>query len=417
MKTFMLIVDGLGDDPIPALGGLTPLEAADDPHIENLARRAERGFARTVHGAPDAPGAFGAPESLACIAGLLGYAPDILPTLGRAAFEARAAGIELGPADLAFRCNIVSLSGDGCAIADFTAGAIPDDEAARVLDSVTPPHGWELHRGQSYRNLLVVRNAGRRAADIALFEPHMHQGRPIGEILPRASSGQNENANALAKKLCSFVFSSRAQIAPVSDENLMLWLWSPSERPDLLPFEALHGIKGAVVAGLDFMKGLALAARMRVAEVASATGYLDTDYTAKGRAAIELFGPPACADFVLVHVNATDEAAHAQNPLAKTEAISRIDAEIMGPVVRFLMREHPRNFAVVVCGDHKTSSASGLHGDAPVPYLIYRDDTKKAPDLLSESPCGKCAKYFSENMKPDACIASGDLLKNALSPA
>ena len=407
MKTFMLIVDGLGDDPIPALRGLTPLEAAHDPHIEDLAREAERGFAQTVLYTP--------PESLACIAGLLGYPPETLSKLGRAAFEARAAGIELGPADLAFRCNIVALAENGHAIADFTAGALADEEAARILATVGTPHGWELHRGQSYRNLLVVRNAGCRAADLTLFEPHMHQGRSIAEILPRASSGQNEKAEALAENLRSFISSSHAQIssaAPANGKKLMLWLWSPSEQPGLPPFEALHGIKGAVVAGLDFMKGLARTTRMRVAEVAGATGYLDTDYAAKGRAAIALFRGTDAPDLVLAHVNATDEAAHARNPQAKAEAISRIDAEIAGPVVRFLMREHPHGFTVIVCGDHKTSSTSGLHGDAPVPYLIYRDDMKKAPDMSSKSPNGK---FFSENMRANADIPAGDLLKKALS--
>lgn len=390
MKIFMLIIDGLGDDPNPALRGMTPLEAASAPCLSELAARSRVGFVRTVHCLP--------PESLSCIAGLLGYSPDVIRSLGRAYFEALARKVALGAGDLAFRCNIVALSGraaGGDRISDFTGGAISDADAAEALGRIAAlPEGWELYAGQSYRNLLVVRGAGVKMPKLVLYPPHMHQDEPISGIMPRALE---EGAKPLASGIRDFMLYSKERLG----HSRMLWLWSPSEHVPMQAFEEMHGIKGAAVAGLDFMNGLAAEAGMMCEKIPGATGYLDTDYEAKASAAIEWFGP---ADFVLVHVNAADEAAHARDPFGKMEAIEKTDRLILGPVFRFLKERFAHDFAIAVCSDHKTSSLCGLHKEDPVPCMIYRDcdPAKIAPGL----PGGK---RFCESMAGDA-IDSFDLI-------
>jgi 2,3-bisphosphoglycerate-independent phosphoglycerate mutase len=386
-KMFMLIIDGMSDDALTALDGRTPLEAADLPNLRSLAAAAKRGFVKTVHRAP--------PESLSCILGLLGYGDDIPP--GRAAFEALAGGVTLEPGDLAFRCNIVSLSGDGTAIEDFTAGNISDETAAEMLARAEmPSERWELYAGQSYRNILVVRGARVHASEIALYEPHMHQGEPIEAILP---SGSGVAPARLSDELRGFMLRS---VREAGGKRRMFWLWGASEKPNLPAFADMHGVTGAVVAGLDFMGGLASAAGLSFKRTPGATGYLDTDYSAKASDALAMF---ETHDFVLVHVNATDEAAHARDAAGKVGALERVDADIIGPVERTLRERYGENFTVIICGDHKTSSRSGLHRDDPVPYMIYRGNTPPATRRAD-------ANVFHERM-PGARIEANALLKQA----
>lgn len=386
----MLIIDGMSDDDLPSLDGRTPLEVANIPNIRGLAAGSERGFVRTVRRMP--------PESLSCIMGLLGYGGG-LPS-GRAAFEALAGGVALEPGDLAFRCNIVALSDDGSVIEDFTAGNISDADAAKMIErAALPGESWELYAGQSYRNTLVVRNAGVSVSEVTLFEPHMHQGEDISIILP---IGSGDASNRLTGELRGFMLGSAGEAA---GKRLMFWLWGASEKPGLPAFEKLHGVSGAVVAGLDFMGGLAVAAGLSFKRTRGATGYLDTDYSAKARDALRWF---ETRDFVLLHVNATDEAAHARDAAGKIEALERVDALIVGPVINNLREKFGEKVTAIVCGDHKTSSLSGLHCDDPVPYVVYR----------AFAPIETCeeagASVFCERMD-GALIDSDALLKNAFS--
>jgi 2,3-bisphosphoglycerate-independent phosphoglycerate mutase len=182
------------------------------------------------------------------------------------------------------------------------------------------------------------------------------------------------NAERLASELKNFLLDSYEQIAAMKmDSNCkgsMLWFWSPSSKPSLPSFKNLYGISGAVVAGLDFMHGLAMAADMYFEIIPGATGYIDTNYSAKADATIQLFKK---YDFVLTHVNATDEAAHMHDPGEKIKAIENIDRKILEPVFCHLKERYARDFSVVVCGDHKTRCSDGKHVGDPVPFVCYRD--------------------------------------------
>jgi 2,3-bisphosphoglycerate-independent phosphoglycerate mutase len=361
-KIFMLIIDGVSDDAIPELEGRTPLEIACTPHIEYLARSSAVGMVETAFdGYPV--------ESLICIMGLLGYDPQKYYPHGRSSFEAMARGIALGEGDVAFRCNIVHASAPPHVILDFTSGMISDTNAKKILSRMRLPEPtWELYPGQSYRNLLIVRQPGASAEGMELFAPHMHQNEPVERILPR---GQNPEAANLAGHLSDFIIDSYRQIANMGMEECegnMLWFWSPSGKPQLPAFKVMHNCSGAVVAGLDFMHGLAMAADMYFELIPGATGYIDTDYRAKAEAAIKLLGK---YDFVLTHVNATDEAAHMHSPAEKIRAIESADREILAPVFHHLRGNSSGDFSIIICGDHKTRCGDGKHVGDPVPYLVY----------------------------------------------
>jgi len=365
MKSFMLIIDGVGDDSLPELGGLTPLEAAVTPCLNYLAPKAKNGTIQTAfEGYPV--------ESLICIMGLLGYDPRKY-YCGRASFEAMAGGISVGENDLVLRCNIIKAAENRESIVDFTAGMILDSYAKKILSKMKLPYStWELYPGQSYRNLLVIRQTHVKPDEIKLFEPHMHQGEPLEVLLPAAATKQ---AEPLASELRNFLLSSYEQIALMNVappcEGNMLWLWSASSKPRLPSFKSLHGMSGAVVAGLDFMHGLAMAADMYFEIVPGATGNVDTNYRAKAEATTKMFDK---YDFVLTHVNAADEAAHMHNAAKKVAAIESVDRYILEPVFRHLRKHFQKDFAVVVCGDHKTRCSDGRHVGDPAPFLLYLDD-------------------------------------------
>ena len=163
MKYVILVGDGMGDYPVPELGGKTPLEAANTPHMDELARQGELGCARTIPPGKE-PG-----SDIANLA-IMGYDPERYHT-GRAPLEAAALGVDLAPQEVAFRCNLVTLRHEGAQIImeDYAAGHITSEEAReiiQVLDSALGQAGRRFYPGVSYRHLLVWDRRGRGLAHL-----------------------------------------------------------------------------------------------------------------------------------------------------------------------------------------------------------------------------------------------------------
>lgn len=359
----MFIIDGLSDDPIPELGGKTTLEAAFAPNIHYIASRGRVGrIATTFDGFPV--------ESMVCIMGLLGYDPARYYPAGRAAFEALARGLPLREGDLAFRCNTITVAGDDPALSDFTAGMISDADARKILARLRLPYdNWEIHPGQSYRNILIIRGAWVDPNGIRCYAPHQHIGARASDILP---SSDDPKAAELMGQLGDFLVDSRAQIGamdlPERCQANMLWLWSPSKRSVWPTFRERTGMRAAFVGGLDFLHGIAMSAGIHFDIIPGATGYIDTDYDAKFRYARDYLDQ---YDFVLVHVNSADEAGHKRDPAGKIDAIEQTDRRIVGPLLAELHKKYPDRFRIIVCGDHKTRCSDGRHMDDPVPFALY----------------------------------------------
>lgn len=391
MKRLVVILDGASDVPVPELDGRTPLEAASTPCLDELARDALVGRLTTAHeGFPV--------ESLVCVMGMLGYRPaDHYPS-GRASLEALAHGLSLREGDLAFRCNIVRVAEDGHTLQDFTANMIDTARARQLLRRAPlPSPAWELHPGQDYRNLLLVRRAGIPASALSCPPPHMHVGEPVFPLLPCAAPPGGPEAETLAHALRAFLLESfTAFTAPPRIPGCsgnMLWLWSPSGTPHLPTFCQMHGSDGTVVAGLDFMRGLAVATRLRIVVPPGATGYIDTDYAAKAQAASAAL---ETEDLVILHINAPDEAAHLRQAALKTEALEHIDRLVLRHLLHHLRARFPRAFSLAVCIDHMTRVTDGKHAPDPTPFLIW-----PAPDRRV-SPAGA--------RLTERCAAHGPLL-------
>lgn len=359
-KYVIIILDGAADLPILELNNKTPLEAAQIPNVDNLARNGKTGLMRTMY--PGLP-----VGSIVANLGILGYNPARYYPNGRASFEALAQDIFLDEGDIAFRCNLVSLKGNK--LEDFTASNISDEQARNIIENLElNAENIRLKPGQSYRNLMLVSGAKCHAGEIIASEPHMNIGRPIEEILLKGSSTESLK---VAEKLNKVMLNSIEKIKELNKEFNspadMIFLWSPSSEPRIPSFHKKFGVDGAIISGMDFMRGIGIAARMESRKVLGATGYSNTDLREKLRYAQDSL---RYNDLVYLHINAPDEESHGKNVFGKVDIIEKIDKEIIGPIKDYLDRNYPKEYRLAVLPDHYTLLKNGEHSDMLVPYLI-----------------------------------------------
>jgi len=348
MKYIVILGDGMADEPLAELGGRTPLEYAETPNMDRIAREGRCGMLRTV------PEGFEPGSDIANLS-VLGYDPRVSYT-GRGPLEAASMGIELGEGEMAYRCNLVTVR-DGLMV-DFNAGHISSAEGAallRDLDAVLG--GVRVYPGISYRNLLVLPE-GRGSLTTP---PHDIVGRPIQEYLPRG-----DDAAALLEcmeRSCE-VFSdhpvNRRRVQEGKIPATGIWPWSGGKRPSLEPFRKKYGLAGGVISAVDLLGGIARLAGMEVIRVPGATGFIDTDYKAKARYAVDALDR---LDFVYMHVEAPDEAGHMGSVDEKVLAIERLD-EAIGIIL-----ERPETI-VAVLPDHPTPIRCRTHTADPVPFAV-----------------------------------------------
>ncbi len=364
MKYVLIIPDGCADETQGSLGGKTPLQAAKTPHMDAIARAGIVGQTDNV------------PESMPSgsdvgTMSLFGYDPLKFHT-GRAPLEAAAQGIELSPGDWAIRCNLVTVE-DG-KMKSFTAGQISNSVGAELVESMQRSccgsEHWKFYTGVSYRNLLIYRaHAGEApfAEDTYTIPPHDITDQAIDENLPLGSGACD--LRALMEKSVELFAKSEANQQRATAGELpatQAWLWGQGSRPDFVPFVDRYGVRSAVITAVDLLRGIGKLLGWDIIEVDGATGYLDTDYAAKGRAAIEALNSDY--DFVVVHVEATDEASHEGDAPAKVKALEEIDEKIVGPV-----HEHLKSlgdYRILVCPDHPTFLRTKTHSHGYVPFAM-----------------------------------------------
>lgn len=362
MKYAVVIPDGCADEPQAALNGRTPLQAARTPHMDAIAAAGVVGRANHV------PVSL-APGSDVANLSLLGYNP-LEHFTGRAPLEAAAQGIPLGPNDWAIRCNLVTVEGQ--TMQDFTAGHISTAEAAALLATAQQKLGDERLQfvpGVSYRNLLIYRpGAGEAPFSRATraTPPHDLTDKSVLDDFPRGPGSDLLN-HLMAESIDLFadhpVNSARRAEGKKAATNV--WLWGLGKAPALAPFAQVYGKQGAMITAVDLLRGLAALIGWRRIEVPGATGYLDTDYAAKGKYAIDAL---ADVDLVCVHVEATDEASHEGRCDAKVEALERIDREIVGPLHAALARQG--DYRILVTPDHPTPLRTKTHSHGFVPFCL-----------------------------------------------
>jgi 2,3-bisphosphoglycerate-independent phosphoglycerate mutase len=370
-KYIVLIGDGMADYPIAELGGKTPLQSARTPTLDRLARQGTLGRVNTI------PPGFSPGSDVANLS-VFGYDPAVYYT-GRAPLEAVAMGVKLAPADVAFRCNLVTLlkeDGDTY-MEDFSAGHISTEEAGRIVKDLEKELGNEefnFYPGVSYRHLLVWRN-GEASLRLKTTPPHDITGRNISPHVPEGD-GEEE---------ILWLMNRARKILPSHPVNLertgmgkrpgnAIWLWGQGKAPVLKPMTQRFGIRGSVISAVDLIKGIGYYAGLEIVNVPGATGYLDTNYVGKAEYALKALEDQ---DLVYVHVEAPDEAAHNGNLKDKIQAIEDFDRKIVAPILEGA--EKFGGYRLLILPDHFTPLTIKTHSPEPVPFIVFSSEEKDNP--------------------------------------
>ena len=389
MKYILLIGDGMGDTPVPELGNKTPLEAAYKPTIDRICALAEPLLVRTVpEGYP--------PGSDVANLSLLGYAPDKCYT-GRAPLEAASMEIAVPEDGAAFRCNLVTVryEEDGrLTMLDHSAGHISSEEAAELIAAVQAACGTErlqFHPGVSYRHLLI--HQGNVPKSLRTVPPHDHLGQDVTGFYQQylAVDYLAELMRKSAQVLAGHPVNQQRIAAGKKPAN-SIWIWGEGGRPQMETLHARWGLSGSLISAVDLLKGIGVCSGLEVLHVPGATGYLDTNYQGKAEAALQALENK---DFVLVHVEAPDEAGHQGAAKDKVRAIEDFDSKIVAPIAAEMDRRG-QPYRLVVTMDHYTPIARRTHEDWPVPMFIYdsRGAAKPAGCTYTEDNIKAVAEYL-----------------------
>lgn len=393
MKYIVVLYDGMADEPVPALNGKTPMEVANKPIFDSLAKQGEVGTVRTV-----APGL--KPGSDVANLSVMGYDPAIYYT-GRSPLEALSIGVDMKDTDISLRCNLVTLSDEekyeDKTMVDYSAGDISTAEAREIIKTVNEELGkppFSFYSGVSYRHCLIWNDG---TTDLgSMTPPHDISGRVIGEYL-----SESENAKPLIdmmKKSYEILKDhpvNKARIAKGKRPANSIWLWGEGKKPILQKFSDLYGKKGAVISAVDLLKGIGKGADMTVPEVEGATGYIDTNFEGKANKAVELLKDH---DFIYLHFEAPDECGHRNEPENKVKAIEMIDSRVLPILLKGL--EEYGDYKIMILPDHPTPIVTMTHSSEPVPYMIYHKNAPKNSGVESISEKSARSTGIHEDFGP-----------------
>lgn len=355
MKYVILVGDGMADYPIEDLGNKTPLQVANKPNMDELAKKGCSGLLKTIPKGMN-------PGSDVANLSIFGYNPKKYYT-GRGPLEAASLGIKLKNDEVAFRCNFVTVNNN--VMVDFSADHITTEESKELINVLNNKiKSGKFYVGVSYRNIFIYPDG--KINKLKTTPPHDIVGERIDKYLPK---GEN------SKKIVEIMEKSREILNnhPINKQREkngkkpanMIWLWGQGKRPKMVPFEKRFNIKGATIAAVDLIKGIGSYLGLKNIEVPGATGYIDTNYKAKGKYAIKALNN---YDFVYIHVEAPDEAGHAGDVEEKIKAIENIDSKILGQIIDNVNMEE---LTIAVLPDHFTPVSVKTHTSEPVPYVLY----------------------------------------------
>ncbi len=393
MKYVILLGDGMSDLKIKELNSKTPLQFAKTPHMDRLASKGVVGTASTVP--PGYP-----PGSDVANLSVMGYDPAEYYT-GRSPLEAVSMGVELEPDDVAFRCNLVTLSEKGeyaeKTMVDYSADEITTPESGELIRKINKMLGSEniiFHPGFRFRHLLVWKG-GPEGMD--LTPPHDISGREIAEYLPKGEGGatllrlMEESYNILSGHPVNTKRTGQG-LRPANS----VWFWGKGKKPSLASFYEKYGLRGSVISAVDLIKGIGICAGLDIVNVENVTGTVETNFRGKVKAALDEFSKGK--DFVYLHVEAPDAASHRGETETKIKAIEMVD-EMLGLLLQGLKQFE--SYKVMVLPDHPTPLSIMTHTDKPVPFVIYTSgqDNKNADGTYDEDTAEKSGLAFPEGYK------------------
>ena len=360
-KYLILVGDGMADWPIAGISNLTPLEAADKPNMDFMASNGAMGMVQVVP--KDMY-----PGSDTSNLSILGYDPASVYS-GRSPLEAASMGVKLGPDDVAVRCNVLSLKNEGVdtEMEDFSGGHITTGEADELLGSLqerVKDKGVRFYTGVSYRHLMVWPGG---IDTVETTPPHDIHGKKIAEYLPK---GEGSELFREIMEVSREVFRdhpvNRKRVSEGKLPGNSVWFWGQGKAPRIPTYKEKFGLTGSVVAAVDLIKGIGIYAGLDIVQVPGATGYLDTNYAGKAEFALRALEEK---DFVLIHVEAPDEAGHNGDVQEKIKAIERIDREMLGPILARVREKG--DMRVLLMPDHSAPVALRTHSQEPVPFVFY----------------------------------------------
>ncbi len=363
MKYVIVLEDGMADEPIEALGGKTPLAAANTPNLDRLSKLSDIGMVHTI---PEGM----KPGSDTANLSVMGYDPKIYYS-GRSPLEALSIGIAMKDTDIAIRCNIVTISEDDVpfeekTIIDHSSGEISTEECAILLEAVKKElqnDMYQFYVGTSYRHCLIW----DKGQVVELTPPHDVLTQVIGQHLP-----QDEALREMMKKSYDILANHPINIAR-KEKGLnpanCCWFWGAGTKPMLSSFYEKTGKKGIMISAVDLLKGIAVGAGLDNAEVEGADAGLHTNYTGKKDAAVKALVQDGY-DFAYIHIEAPDEMGHQGSYERKVQAIEFIDEKVIGPLVSEL-KAAGEDFRMLVLPDHPTPVRLRTHTADSVPYMLY----------------------------------------------
>lgn len=370
MKYVMVIADGMGDYPVKDLGGKTPLQVASHPNMDKIVSQGTCGTLKTV------PNGMAVNTDVAAFS-ILGYNPKKYYD-GRGPLEAASQGIFLDKVSIAFRCNIISEKNG--LLYDYSAGHIETKDAKKLIACINRELGVSgeitFYPGVDYRHLLVFSGADY-SQEVKCFPPHDVVGKPVKEhmVIPL-----NKRGVRMATLLNKIILKSRDILSnhPINIERIsnnqnpanMLWPWSPGKAPKYPKLKDKYNINGAVISAVDVIKGIGIYAGLDIIEVPGATGYIDTNYEGKAKYALKSLEDH---DFVLIHVEAPDEAGHMGDHTLKIKTIEDLDTRLLS----IILNDIKDDFTIAILCDHLTPVTIKTHTSDPVPFAIYSSVNKK----------------------------------------
>ena len=370
MKYIVLLGDGMADWKLDDLGGKTPLQYAEKPHIDALAAHAEVGLCRTV------PEGFKPGSDVANLS-VMGYDPHECYT-GRSPLEAVSIGIDLKDTDVTLRCNLVTLSDEekyeDRRMLDYSAGEISTAEARQLIESLKKEFDssdFTLYAGVSYRHCLVAHGG---VCGHTLTPPHDITGKPIRDFLPQGP--QAELYLRMMKRSADILKDhpvNAARRAAGKNPANSAWFWGEGTKPALENFREKFGKRGGVISAVDLVKGIGILAGMKVIEVEGATGNYDTNFAGKADAALHALLQDGL-DFIYIHMEAPDECGHQGDIAHKVYSIEQIDSRVVARLTEGL-RKAGEDFRMLICPDHPTPIDVRTHVADPIPYLLF--DSRK----------------------------------------
>ena len=401
MKYILVIGDGMADDPLPELGGKTPLEVCDKPCFDSLTRRGLLGLVQTIpEGFP--------PGSDTAIMSIFGCDPAKYFS-GRAPLELAASGGTMPEGGACYRCNMVALGGDEHlpfaekVMLSHSAGSIEGEESDELVEwlfnnaefaPLARAAGMSVRPGSSFRHLAVQEDAD--LSGIVLAPPHDHLNEVIGPILPRG----NENAKTLLALMEKA--NELLEHHPINEKRRAegklpangVWFWAEGKGAKLPNFTEHYGASGGVVSAVPLCHGIAVLVGLEPVSVPTATGEWDTDYEAKTAAALDILREH---DFAAVHLEGPDEATHNHDLEHKIYSVECLSERVVKPLCEAL-REQGEDFRLLILSDHRTFMRNGAHGATPVPFMIY-DSRELKP--------GSGLAYSEANGEKGPFLASG----------